>query len=178
MKIRYILAYSTDKNFGKAINDHVDEIDGEDTWIVLLDGDTMFLTPDWGVKIHDALASEGDKYGLIGCYTNRLAGMHQLHNKKVSDDLDVRTHYEIAMTYSQPGIKETNKTVAGMFMAFKKSTWRKVGKFRENDWGFDTTFNKAVRARGMKIGLINGLYVFHLYRIWAERPNTDVKHLL
>lgn len=178
MDIRYILAYSIDKNFGGAINQAVQDIQNDDAWVVLLDGDSMFLTPDYGVRIHDALALEGDKYGLLGCYTNRLNGLHQLHNHRISDDFDVRNHHKIALSYTAVGIKETNKSIAGMFMCFQKKTWRMVGKFKENDLAFDTLFSRAVRARGMKLGLIKNLYLFHLYRPLSDRPTTSIKHLL
>lgn len=178
LKIAYIIPYSVDKNFGKAINDQIADVEGDDTWIVLRDGDTMFLTADWGTRIHESLVLDGDKFGLIGCYTNRLNSTHQLYQSKLSEDFDMLNHYKIALKYDEAGIKETDKGVAGCFMAFKKSTWKKVGKFKENDIGFDTTFNNSIREHKFKIGLMKNTYIFHGYRIWnPSNPRKDVKHL-
>jgi GT2 family glycosyltransferase len=76
------------------------------------------------------------------------------------------------------GITEVN-LVAGFFMLFQKKTWKAVNGFHEFDKTFDVKFCKAVRECGGKIGIINKLYMFHLYRVWAEKnPSFDTKHLL
>jgi cellulose synthase/poly-beta-1,6-N-acetylglucosamine synthase-like glycosyltransferase len=181
LNIYYSNPYSVEKNIGKAINDFCQIVPNDDDWIVVQDGDILYLTPDWGKRIHDALKVDGDRFGLVSCYTNRLSSGHQLHGGKRSDNHDIRHHYEIAMSYTREGIEEIKRfnNIAGFFMAFKKSTWRKVGGFRENDIAFDTTFCTAVKAKGYKIGLIRSLYVYHAYRIWNEdgKPQRDKAHL-
>jgi len=99
MKIFYSNPFSLDKNIGKAYNEYLASINANDEdWIVLQDGDILYLTPDWGKRIHDALSLDGDKFGLVGCYTNRLRSKHQLHEKSFSNDLNIRNHYNIAMS--------------------------------------------------------------------------------
>lgn len=181
LNIYYSNPYSVQKNIGKAINDFCAIVPNEDDWIVIQDGDILYLTPDWGKRIQDAIKKDGDKFGLVSCYTNRLSSGHQLYGGKRSDNHDIRYHYKIANTYNAEGIEplKRHQNIAGFFMAFKKSTWRKVGGFRENDIAFDTSFCMAVKSKGYKIGLIRSLYVYHAYRIWNEdgKPQADRAHL-
>lgn len=179
MKIFYSNPFRSDKNFGKAINDFC-ELMPDDAWIVIQDGDMMYLTPDWGVIIERAIEEHGDKYDLFGCWTNRLnRKSKQIIGYPSYDNFDIKEHYHVAegLAKNQGSTITDTDLVAGMFMAFKKSTWKKVGGFLENSKAFDTFFSKAVKDSGGKIGLVDQLYVFHLYRPWAKDPSTDSKHL-
>lgn len=179
MRIFYSNPYRSDKNIGKAYNDFIKSLQAEDNdWVVIQDGDMMYLTPDWGRRIEDALALDGEKFGLVGCYTNRLNSKNQLHKNTFSEETDICKHYEIALTYNQDGIEPFKHIVAGLWMAFQIKTWKKLGGFTENNISCDAIFNAKVRDAGMKVGLIRSLYVFHLYRIWAEKePWNERKHL-
>jgi len=179
LKIFYSNPYALDKNIGKAYNEFVRSLNAkDDDWIVLQDGDILYLTHDWGKRIHDALSLDGDKFGLVSCYTNRLRGKHQLHGNEFSYDTDIKNHYDIALTYNREGIEETKHYVAGFFMAFKYKTWKAAKGFKENSAAFDSIFSVHVKELGLKIGLIRSLYVFHAYRIWSDKePWNDNKHL-
>lgn len=179
LKIFYSNPFDLDKNIGKAYNQYLSSLNAnDDDWIVMQDGDILYLTPDWGKRIHDALSLDGDKFGLVGCYTNRLRSKHQLHNKAFNYDLDIKNHYEIAKSYGGVGIQEIKEYIAGFFMAFQYKTWKKI-KFAESSLAFDSLFSMRVKELGLKVGLIRSLYVFHLYRIWAEKePWNEKKHLL
>jgi GT2 family glycosyltransferase len=170
--------YSTEKNFGKAINDHCRLVTDPEAWICIRDGDICNLTPDWGMIMHKYVNLYGSEYALFGCWTNRLNkgnGSHQLV-KGMYEEFDIRKHYEKALEMDS-GIVSV-KSVAGFFMLFQKKTFDLVGGFKENTTSFDTDFCRKVRKSGGKIGLINRLYVFHLYRIWAKGdPGIDTKHL-
>lgn len=178
MNIYYSNPYSIEKNFGKAINDFCQIVPNDDDWIVIQDGDICYLTPEWGRIIHDSLALNGDRFGLIGCYTNCLNSLDQLHGKKRVIDLPMIDHYHIAKSYQSLDIVDFPKgIIAGFWMAFKKSTWKKVGCFSENDRSFDITFSLKVQKAGMRIGIMQGLYVYHLYRIWDNGNPLSIDHL-
>lgn len=180
LKIFYSNPFNINKNIGKALNEFCSLLP-EDSWIVLQDGDITYLTPDWGERIYKSLALNGDQFGLIGCYTNRLKGLHQCHDNTFSNDMNIKNHIKIAQSdkYRNLGITDLKSFgVAGCFMAFKKSTWKKVGGFVENHIAFDTLFNQSVKAKGMKIGIMDNLYVFHLYRAWSDKnPFEEKSHL-
>lgn len=179
MQIYYFTPARKDKNIGRAINTHCELVTDPNAWIVIQDGDSMYVQPDWPQRVHDALEMDGDRFGLVGCYTNRLRGLHQLHEGRFSNDHDILNHYEIGKQYNGKGIHDIGMLgVAGVFMAFQKKTWTKVRGFQENTIAADTVFNNKVRAIGGRIGLIRGVYVYHAYRPWAkDNPWDATEHL-
>lgn len=182
--IYYFTPYSTEKNFAKAINDHVKIVPNDEDWICIRDGDTMFLTPEWGNIIQDAVNEYGQDYQLFGCWTNRASNKiseHQLIGPMFKE-MNVQSHYALSLIQKDmsKGITPVENHVAGLFMLFQKSTWKEVNGFDEeliNPSLFDKRFCEKVLHRGFKIGLINKLYIFHLYRIWSQNPSYDSKHL-
>lgn len=179
LTIYYSNPFRSDKNIGKAYNDFIKKLSpNDDDWIVLQDGDMMYLTPDWGKRIEDALRLDGHKFGIVGCYTNRLNSVNQLHGRKLSEDFNIKNHHDISLGYNEEGIEPFGHIVAGMFMAFQYKTWKMVGGFVEKNISCDAIFNQMIFERGMTSGLIRSLYVFHLYRIWADKdPRNERKHL-
>jgi GT2 family glycosyltransferase len=175
--------YSTEKNFGKAINQCCDIVPNDEDWICIRDGDAMNLTPDWGMIIKEAIDNHGNDFDLFGCWTNRLNlanGRHQLVTHEMYNEFNIETHYDQAKTFSGvfEGIRTVN-SIAGFFMLFKKKTWIQAGGFLENSVQFDTDFCRRVKFNGGKIGLINRLYMFHLYRIWAKGDaGSQTDHLI
>lgn len=180
VKIYYSNPYNTSKNIGKGLNDFC-KLVPEDAWICLQDGDMMYLTPDFGVQIEKVIKEYGHNYGLIGCMTNRLGRQIQRIGD-LDNNHDIIKHYEIAVKLSKDnfGVVEdiTHKRyVAGMFMLFPKSLWNKV-KFKENNIAFDDAFSQDVRRAGYRLGLMKGLYVYHLYRAWSDNPVKSREHLI
>lgn len=184
MKIRYITPFSTERskqgypNIGKAYNEAISELP-DDCYVCLRDGDTMFLTSDWGQQIHDIIEAN-QEYDLIGCMTNRVSVKDQLPMGRFSDVPDIGVHVGIAEMLRYDG--ETSvfpaKLIAGLCMIFHKSVWTKAGGFPENDITFDRVFCDKVLRKGGNIGIAKGLYVFHLYRWGSAKPQSDIKHLI
>lgn len=180
VNIRYIQYYSTTKNFGKAINDTI-QCFGDDDWCVLTDGDSMFLTPDWGKQIEDVITKHGKRYSLFGCVTNRLGRNIQLAPGVDFNNHDIKYHYDKAIEFEKTNYGKVTditdrKLVAGLLMLFPKKLWNEV-KFKENEPYFDDVFSKEVIKHGCKLGLMNGLYVYHWYRGWSTEPKCDRTHL-
>ena len=179
----YSNPYCTRKDIGEALNEFCESVPDDD-WICLQDGDMMYLTPDWGKQIEEVIRRHGDQYDLLGCMTNRLGGRTQIV-PGMYNETDIVKHYEKAVELAENHWAEVvpiRSGVAGMFMLFKKSTWKKH-RFTEGTYQgvkFDTQFGKDIlRAKG-KVGLIKGLYVFHLYRIWSEASNPigEIRHFV
>lgn len=177
MKIRYITPFSTEKNIGKAYNEAIQELP-DDCYVVLRDGDTMFLTPDWGNQI-DRIIADNPEYSVITCMTNRLGLKECLPYGLLNDssiDLQIymaETQWRMHNTTVKPG------TVApGMLMIFHKSVWNRACGFKENSILFDREFSAAVIKSGGKIGIAMGLYIFHLYRYGQKNPQNYTKHLM
>lgn len=176
--IHYLTPYAVDGNIGRAYNEACRRIEGRDDWIVIRDGDTSFTTPDWGRQIEEVLRTHGDKYQVYGAMTNRIRSPHQ-RVPDMFDEMDLRKHWEAGRNLEQDHWAEVGDGgtgVAGFFMAFRRSTWEK-SPFRERDRTFDTLFCREVARKGGKIGIMKGVYLVHLYRIWSKNPFDDVKHL-
>lgn len=179
-KIWYSNPYSTKKNIGKALNEFCALVPDDD-WICLQDGDMMYLTPDWGVQIERTIQKYGNHFSLIGCVTNRLGRNIQTVEEVDYDNHDMQYHYKKAVELRDKHFGEVEditakRCVAGLFMLFPKRLWNEI-KFKENIAYFDDEFSKEVIKKGGKLGLMKGLYVYHLYRIWSDNPSRAREHL-
>lgn len=177
--IYYFTPYHLGKCYGAAHNALCESVPNANDWICVMDGDMMFLRSDWGKQIDDVIKKHGNTYDVFGCLTNRLAGAHQQYQGQFSEDPDIRNHMAIAndchrLHYDE--VKETSVNVAAMLMIFKKSTWD-AAKFPVNTMGFDRMFTDRVKKNGGKLAIMQGLYVFHLYRFGKENPTQFIDHL-
>lgn len=165
------------RNIGKGLNDFCALVP-DDAWICLRDADTLFLTPKQQEQILDIVGSNPN-YDLIGCKTNRLRALYQLHNGVLSDNPNIQDHINIAERLEKEyygEIKPVNDVVAGMFMLFRKSLWNEF-KFEEKSIYFDKVFSYALLMKGYKLGIAQGIYLFHLYRFGKPNPCNYVQHL-
>ena len=62
-------------------------------------------------------------------------------------------------------------------MLFPKSVWEKVGGLKEKSVHVDIEFTNAVRKKGGKVGIAQGLYVLHMYRWGKADARNYTKHL-
>lgn len=182
MNIFYITPYTSERNrqgfpnIGGAINSCVASLP-DDCYICLRDGDTMFLTSDWGTQIEQIIQAN-PQYDLITCMTNRLGVKEQLINGQFMEG-DISHQIEVAKTsWQDHGITVIPaRLAAGLCMIFRKSLWKNVGGFPEFDITFDRVFSQKVIKSGSKIGIATGLYIFHNYRMLSSNPQNDIKHL-
>lgn len=177
--IHYISPYSTDKNIGGAINAAIHQLDPDPyDWIVHVDQDVCFLRHDSKAQIAEVLATTD--YDVLGCLTNRLSASHQLYQNEFNGSSDMREHLAIANhchTVAYGRVLPTTINIAACMMAFRVRTWGDVGGFAERSLRFDSEFTDAVQRMGGKLGIMTGVYVFHLYRMWSDNPAWDVGHL-
>lgn len=181
-KIRWISPYSLSKNIGGEINETISELP-DNCWVGLTDHDMMFLRPDSKRQIHEVISSKhGNDLQVFGCLTNRLSSRHQLFMGACNMiDFDIKNHALVADFCHDKNygvIEETTANIAAMMMVFRKSTWEKVGGFDENRLDFDNRFTNKVMKQGGKLGIMQGVYVFHAYRLNSKDPANDVKHLI
>lgn len=162
-------------NIGGGLNASIANYGAKD-WIMVRDGDTMFLTEDWGERV-TALTQSG--YDLMGCLTNRIGTPHLLYGGEISDNPDIAYHRNIAQSLTEPVVKPLDRgAIAGFFMLFQKKLWDAIGGFEERHNGFDAIFTEQARAMGARIGVAQSLYVFHMYRWGKPDPKNSFEHLL
>jgi len=139
-------------------------------WICFWDADVMtFHTfAHWNKFLEQAIR-ENPEIGLFSCVTNRIG----THKQRIGIAQDVNPsmlhHRLIAEQWlKQFGtkVRTDTKTVSGLMMLFSKDTWEAVGGFAEDGMiAVDTRFSKAVYELGQKVGILEGLYVMHYYRL-------------
>lgn len=182
IQVHHITAARSDKNLGKAVNQLIEGLPEQD-WICLRDIDTFPPYHEEFIKQIDEIVNGSHGFALIGCMTNRLGLPYQLV-KGMFTEWDIRVHREKAKELSKiKTIKALSKmqTVGGLMMLFPKSVWRKVGKFPEGGISIkgefvDYHFSKAVGKIG-RLGIAEGVYLFHAYRMEAKDTRTYKEHL-
>jgi hypothetical protein len=178
MKVHIIKPFDTEKKLGRAYNEAMRLLPDED-WACLCDLDTMFLTPDAGTILHE-YAKIYDFAGMLTCFTNRIHPLQpdQLLDGTISQDANVSSHIEIAEKQKAHLYKVTviDHIISGFLMMVSKRTWNET-KFTETGkcLGVDNTFSANIRARNKDILRMDGLYVWHTYRL--KNGITDKSHL-
>jgi len=180
-----IIPYSTEKNLGKAYNDAIAGLP-DDCHVCLRDGDTCWLTPDYGVHLAEYVRLHPN--AVLTCWTNRInEKAEQQHPCRVNkrDDPNIITHLNWAVIQTQSLYKTTllHGFVSGFCLVFPKSLWQQH-KFAEkqvyedrgphNLLGVDNDWTNRVRAAGVPVLRMDGLYIWHTYRL-LDNSN---KHLL
>lgn len=166
-------------DIGKGINEFVSLLP-DDAWVCLRDSDTLFLTSNQQRQIQD-IVDHNPPFDLIGCRTNRLRSPKQALEGAFDVD-SIGWHLELAQQREKEYYGLIDEllepdVVAGMFMLFRKSLWDEF-KIQERSISFDTLYTQTLRAAGKKIGIAQGIYLFHLYRYGSPDPFKDVHHII
>jgi GT2 family glycosyltransferase len=186
MRVHIVKPYSLTGNLGKAYNETMALMPDND-WCCLMDCDTMFLTPDCGSILHEYARQVMNTYTWAGlypiltCYTNRINpnATHQLLNGHFYDDDQVLPHIKIAQAQRSELYKTTEikQVISGFLMMVHRKTWDSV-HFCEDlkCLGVDNDFSRRVLATGRKILRMEGLYIWHNYRL--ANGIHDKSHLM
>jgi GT2 family glycosyltransferase len=175
--IYYFTPYNLDKNLGAAYNEYMKLIPRDRDWACLLDGDTMFLTPDFGTQIHHIVSMYPDT-GMFTCMTNRVGIIKQRYQGIMSANGEMGYHKRLANRIQRENYEEVepiNQHCSGLMMLIQKKTWKKV-KFTDGLLGVDFKFCDNLIAAGYDIKLMKGVYLMHYYRFLEGRHNKN--HLL
>jgi len=164
----FIPTFPKEKDLGWAYNHFMGLIPNDDDWGCLVDHDTIFTTKNWMYQMEDIIKKhpEYDCFvataNRIGCDYQQVADLRNNH--------DVQEHiklgHKIQKEHYSDVINVTGRIAfSGFLMLVKKGAWNKV-KFREGGEkmaGIDNHFHRDLRNRGFRIGLMKGVYLYHLY---------------
>jgi hypothetical protein len=160
----FVTPYRTDKNLGKCYNDIMRM--SEET-VCFTDGDTMFLTPNFGHIIEDYHQRFPD--AVLTCRTNRIHPLSKQLDGKMDEECNVRKL--IIKAEERKGLKTVTEIkpgegLSGLLMVVPKSVWKKV-PFIENGGclGVDSQFRIDLHAHGIKTYIMDAVFVFHQYRL-------------
>lgn len=177
--IHYSSPFSLEKDLGKAYNQAISLIPDND-WICFTDGDTLFLTSDYGKQLQEIVDLHPNT-GLFTCITNRVGQKQQCYNNTISEDPNILNHRRIALQIQREKrhqVKPLNIVISGHLMLIKKSVWKEVGGFPEGTGllAVDNKFSSRILRAHKQILLMEGVYLFHYYRLLEG--SHDKSHLL
>lgn len=179
-KVFYLTPYMKG-DIGGGINESIALLPS-DAWVCIRDADTLFLTQKVQEQIQEIVDSNPD-YDLIGCRTNRLASHYVtvdrerlFHCDSVTEHVNTAKHLE-ETRWGEVSRLPFEEVVAGMFMLMPVKTWLQH-KIPEKTPYFDSMFTDLVRFSGGKVGIAEGIYLFHLYRWGAKDPVKAIDHLI
>jgi GT2 family glycosyltransferase len=173
--IHYIEPYCSEKKIAKAYNKAVSMLPESD-WVCITDQDALFVHPE-SKAIIERVAESNPPIELFGCMTNRLNVPEQLV-PGMFDECDLSKHVEKAKELHGMGYKETKGVIAGLFMLFRVSDWKRVGGFDELPEPFGYKFDTFFSQKFTRKAILTGVYMLHLYRWGAVEPAKEIKHLV
>lgn len=174
--------FSTEKKIGEAYNAHCSMVPNDDDWVLILDYDSMILSPKAFKIIEKAIQRYPDTK-IFGAYANRIGHNYQRLTEDMPKNDSIRLWTKIAGEQADQyadGQCMNIPSVAGFFMLFKKSYW-KENPFQESIYNdrnmmFDESFCRSARRKGQPMRLIMGVVCWHSYRIMKENFK-DTSHL-
>ena len=172
--IYYFTPYSIEKNLGAAYNQYMNLI-GDDDVAVMLDGDTCFLTPDYGVHIAEYVKQYPD--AVLTCWTNRINEKAEQQYRLIDrEESDMVIHLQQAKyLQEQPlSVTQLHGFVSGFLMVIPKKVWNETkfpeqqmfeGRGPHNLLGVDNFWTNEIRSKGVKVLRMDSIYIFHVYRM-------------
>jgi GT2 family glycosyltransferase len=166
MNVYNFIAYDLGKNLGRAYNKNMSLLDTED-WGLFIDHDAMFVQTDWRMILESVFNKYPD-YGFFTVKTNRIGQPWQIMEGVDFSNHDLVYHKKIgAALPKEPSVTDvtTASPLSGVVMISSKKTWDAIGGAKEEGMlGIDNDLHFRCRDNGIKVGLIENLYVYHWYR--------------
>jgi hypothetical protein len=177
--IYYFTPYGIDGKLGKAYNDSCAIVPNDEDWICLMDGDTAFLSVTWGRQIAQVI-KENPHVDVFTCWATRIGSKVQRYAGQISEERDVVKLKEMVLKCEQENfgkITVVNREVSGLLLVFRKSLWKQFPFAEETPagtiLGIDTEWTNRLLASGKTIARMDGLLLFHYYRLAEGRKYKE-----
>lgn len=181
-----IFDFTGGKNLGRAYNEAMERAP-QDSHVILRDGDSCWLTSDYGVHIAEYIRQHPD--AVLTCWTNRIneKAEQQYPHMALRESSDMRLHLQQAEEQKRLlyHVSVVSGFVSGFCMIVPKKVWE-LHKFSEVQpypdrgphalLGIDNDFTNRIRATGIQVLRMDGLYIWHTYRLLTG--DKDKSHLL
>lgn len=159
--------FAEDLNLGKAYNEAMALLP-EDGWAVFLDHDAAWTTRRWWHQVREAIDFRPDA-GAFTAVTNRIAPRWQQVGDKDNHDIVRHRRYGAERTRVRTLLDITDTMgFGGVVIVISKRAWSGVGGFVDGMLCVDHRMHFALRDAGLRVYLLEGLYVYH----W-RRANGD-----
>lgn len=146
-------------------------------WICLLNDDTV-VTRQWLTRLVKGL--EDEKTAVVGPSTSLACSKQKLgeYSEKRLEYTDEEIEKIAEEVYQKYGdeIVETGEII-GFAYLFKKSLWRKAGKFNEEFIlnGQESELNHRFKKMGLNLKYVKGSYVHHFGSLSIKKAIEDGK---
>ena len=168
-EVKYSVPYSVNKNLGKAYNQFFDSLE-PNQWGASMDMDMMFTDSRFGIRIHQVISENKDKFDVLVPVTNHMNSKGQLAFTDIDASPDMKRHavieetrWEACGTHVRAWSDKGNSFPGGMMIIMKKDSWEKV-RFLPGLLGIDKEFFYRCRQEGLRVGLMLGIYCYHWHR--------------
>lgn len=172
MYLLTMIPYRDDANLGRAYNEAMALLPDEpDTWAIFLDHDATPTTGRWWHQFREAILTVPDAGAIVAC-TNRIAAAWQRAGDRVINDIAWHRQYgkQRARVRTLLDITET-RGWGGVMFALNRAAWQEAGGFADGLGCVDHSIHHRMRAKGRRMYLHQGLYVYH-WRHFGEADPT------
>lgn len=170
--IHTMMPFALDRNLGRAYNEAMALI-GEEDWACFLDHDAIWTTREWYRQLVEAVEFVPEA-GILTAVQSRgwqkwqwdgEANNHDMafHRRLGREKLQVRTLLDVT----------ENSGIAGVVLCTSKRAWRTVGGFVDGMYCVDHAYHFACAAAGLRVYVVEGLYVYHWRRAFGDAPPAD-----
>jgi len=171
--------YRCDRNLGAAYNSLMRMIPDSD-YACLCDYDVLFLLSDTIKHMHEYVAKYPD-IDVFTCFANRshVNSKQQLLGETVSNDTDLTRHIAKALKQKDHlyNVTELQGNISGYLMLISKRIWNEIPFVEDlKCLGVDTIFSMRLREKRKKIYRMDGIYIWHTYRLMNGVKDTS--HLI
>lgn len=168
--IHVVMPFAPDLNLGGAYNRWMESLP-DDAWACFLDHDMMWTTPHWYAQLVEAIAFRPAAGAFTAC-TNRIASPWQ-KAEEVADCDDIAYHRKIgeARRARRTLLDITcTKGFGGVVTLLSKAAWREAGGYADGMYCVDHSLFFRLVARGRRVFMLDGLYVYHFRGSSGARP--------
>ena len=168
------IPFAKDKNLGREVSKLINN--STDRYVIIQDADVIQLTYDYGNKIKETV-NANPQFHLFTCYTNRVGNNVQVSPHSDWHNDDIKHHRELADNhwnmYGTSVIEVTDAAlISGHLLVVDKEYWKYLPELPQIGLGLDNGIHKMYKEAGYKVGLMQGIYVYHWYR-GGDKQNKD-----
>jgi hypothetical protein len=166
--------FDVEMHVGRAYNEAMQHLPA-DAWACFLDHDVALTTREWYRQLQEAIVAFPE--GSFTAVTNRIACSWQRAHETSPDNHDMRYHRQAGrVRLGNRHLLDVTDTMGwgGVLMCLSKRSWERAGGFVDRGLlCVDHQMHFALRDAGLRVYLLEGLYVYHWRRAFGDELPAD-----
>lgn len=172
MTLLCMTPFAPDMNLGGAYNAAM-ELLPADGWAFFMDHDAALTTRSWYAQVQEAIAFRPDAGAFVAC-SNRIGAFWQQAGNAENHDMRVHRNFGAERVKVRTLLDVTDTMgFGGVAFATSKRAWLAAGGFVPGMFCVDHQYHFALRRAGLRVYLLEGLYVYHWRRAFGDAPPAD-----